>query len=320
MPLVEVVVSPTATPVSKEADEGAGPSSPLLPMEANVLRSSTSSVYQDFCRRICHCEAEPDAPLVAPCYCAGTLRYVHQSCLQRWIKSSDIRCCELCKYQFRMQTKVKPFKEWEKLDMSPLERRKLACSVSFHAIAFTCVVWSLYVLVDRSAEELSLGMLEWPFWTKLVVVAIGFTGGLVFMYVQCTMYAALCKRWRAYNRIILVQNAPDSQMRSRSRQAASPIEPEECRTPRSLWSTSRWRSDKCNEEEGKSGIVATVSGSSLAMSTPEQVIGDSVMWETSVDVPSFPSQEELASLLDVRSTLHYIEEAKQDVVTVESQI
>lgn len=23
--------------------------------------------------------------------------------------------------------------------------------------------------------------LEWPFWTKLVVVAIGFTGGLLFM-------------------------------------------------------------------------------------------------------------------------------------------
>nr|CAG4645825.1 EOG090X0DX7 [Lynceus sp. MCZ IZ 141354] len=90
--------------------------------------------------------------------------------------------------------------------MSPMERRKLACSVTFHAVAFTCVVWSLYVLIDRSAEELAAGLLEWPFWTKLVVVAIGFTGGLVFMYVQCTMYATLCRRWRAYNRVIVVQN------------------------------------------------------------------------------------------------------------------
>jgi hypothetical protein len=30
-----------------------------------------------------------------------------------------------------------------------------------------------------------MGDLKWPFWTKLVVVAIGFTGGLVFMYIQC---------------------------------------------------------------------------------------------------------------------------------------
>jgi hypothetical protein len=29
------------------------------------------------------------------------------------------------------------------------------------------------------------------------------------MYVQCTMYLTLCRRWRAYNRVILVQNAPN---------------------------------------------------------------------------------------------------------------
>lgn len=57
-----------------------------------------------------------------------------------------------------------------------MERRKLACSVTFHAVAFTCVIWSLYVLIDRSAEEYASGQLQWPFWTKLVVVAIGFTG------------------------------------------------------------------------------------------------------------------------------------------------
>lgn len=34
-------------------------------------------------------------------------------------------------------------------------------------------------------------------------------GGVVFMYVQCTMYLTLCRRWRAYNRVILVQNAPN---------------------------------------------------------------------------------------------------------------
>lgn len=70
--------------------------------------------------------------------------------------------------------------QWEKLDMSSMERRKLACSVTFHAVAFTCVIWSLYVLIDRSAEEYYSGQLNWPFWTKLVVVAIGFTGMIIF--------------------------------------------------------------------------------------------------------------------------------------------
>ncbi|XP_067241970.1 E3 ubiquitin-protein ligase MARCH8 isoform X2 [Chanodichthys erythropterus] len=162
------------------------------------------------CCRICHCEGDDESPLITPCHCTGSLRFVHQSCLQQWIKSSDTRCCELCKYDFIMETKLKPLRKWEKLQMTASERRKIMCSVTFHVIAITCVVWSLYVLIDRTAEEIKQGILEWPFWTKLVVVAIGFTGGLVFMYVQCKVYIQLWKRLRAYNRVIYVQNRPET--------------------------------------------------------------------------------------------------------------
>ena len=82
------------------------------------------------------------------------------------------------------------------------------CSVSFHIIAIICVVWSLWVLIERTAQEIKLGQLDWPFWTKLVVVAIGFTGGLVFMYVQCKVYVQLWRRLRAYNCIIMVKEVP----------------------------------------------------------------------------------------------------------------
>ncbi|XP_063348351.1 E3 ubiquitin-protein ligase MARCH8 isoform X1 [Pelmatolapia mariae] len=167
------------------------------------------------CCRICHCEGDDESPLITPCHCTGSLRFVHQSCLQQWIKSSDTRCCELCKYEFIMETKLKPLRKWEKLQMTASERRKIMCSVTFHIIAITCVVWSLYVLIDRTAEEIKSagrvpGILEWPFWTKLVVVAIGFTGGLVFMYVQCKVYIHLWRRLKAYNRVIYVQNRPET--------------------------------------------------------------------------------------------------------------
>ncbi|KAJ8250484.1 hypothetical protein COCON_G00224060 [Conger conger] len=172
-------------------------------------RTSVTPSNQDICR-ICHCEGDEDSPLITPCHCTGSLRFVHQACLQQWIKSSDTRCCELCKYQFIMETKLKPLRKWEKLQMTSSERRKIMCSVTFHVIAITCVVWSLYVLIDRTAEEIKQGILEWPFWTKLVVVAIGFTGGLVFMYVQCKVYIQLWRRLKAYNRVIYVQNRPET--------------------------------------------------------------------------------------------------------------
>lgn len=98
--------------------------------------------------------------------------------------------------------------QWQMLEMTKVERRKTMCSVTFHAIAITCVVWSLYVLIERTSDEIREGALHWPFWTKLIVVAIGFTGGVVFMYVQCKMYVRLCQRWRAFNRVVYVQNRP----------------------------------------------------------------------------------------------------------------
>lgn len=195
--------------------------------ERCASQASTLSTNHDICR-ICHCEGDSDAPLIAPCYCSGSLRHVHEACLQQWIKSSDIRSCELCKFQFVMQSKIKPFAEWEKLDMSPVERRKLACSVTFYGVALACVGWSLYVLIDRIAEEAQRDFLKWPFWTKLVVVAVGFTGGLFFMHVQCKAYLGLLRRWRAFNRIIRVQNAPDRPPREedeeRTSKARSPEE------------------------------------------------------------------------------------------------
>ncbi|XP_069487477.1 E3 ubiquitin-protein ligase MARCHF1 isoform X2 [Ambystoma mexicanum] len=186
------------------------------PSESETVAATYDDMSDDDVEvcRICHCEGDDESPLITPCRCTGTLCYVHQSCLHQWIKSSDTRCCELCKYDFIMETKLKPLCKWEKLQMTTSERRKIVCSVTFHIIAITCVVWSLYVLIDRTAEEIKQGnengVLEWPFWTKLVVVAIGFTGGLVFMYVQCKVYIQLWRRLKAYNRVIFVQNCPDT--------------------------------------------------------------------------------------------------------------
>lgn len=88
--------------------------------------------------------------------------------------------------------------------MSALEVRKLWCAVAFHAVAALCVAWSLYVLVERSVEEARRGFVDWSFWTKLIVVVIGSTGGLVFMYIQFKAYITLCRKWRAFNRYIFI--------------------------------------------------------------------------------------------------------------------
>jgi hypothetical protein len=50
--------------------------------------------------RMCHCEGSVERPLFYPCKCSGSIRYVHQDCLLKWLKvknkfSGTCRC-ELC--------------------------------------------------------------------------------------------------------------------------------------------------------------------------------------------------------------------------------
>ncbi|CAF4745347.1 unnamed protein product, partial [Rotaria sp. Silwood2] len=73
------------------------------------------------------------------------MQYLHQSCLQRLIKNTDVKSYELCKCEFIMHAKTKPFKQ-QKLNMNDVEPCKVVCSVACSLIAGTCVMWCLYVL------------------------------------------------------------------------------------------------------------------------------------------------------------------------------
>ncbi|KAK5865702.1 hypothetical protein PBY51_019950 [Eleginops maclovinus] len=215
----------------QEKGSGGGDMSVPTPQNHCDMNGGTQPQYSEDSEmevcRICHCEGDDECQLITPCRCTGSLSYVHQFCLNQWIKSSDTRCCELCKFDFVMEMTLKPLCTWEKLHMSKAERRKIFCSVLFHLLAVVCMLWSVYVLVKRTAEEIRIGkndefwrvsllkyyspfgVLEWPFWTKLIVVALGLTGGLIFMYIQCKVYLQLWRRLKAFNRIITVQNCPE---------------------------------------------------------------------------------------------------------------
>lgn len=59
--------------------------------------------------RICHAEDDLDN-LLAPCKCSGTLKYVHQFCLEEWKKLSpkfNKKRCEICKVLFFKKVKHK---------------------------------------------------------------------------------------------------------------------------------------------------------------------------------------------------------------------
>ncbi|KAJ1862452.1 hypothetical protein LPJ78_004703 [Coemansia sp. RSA 989] len=52
-----------------------------------------------FCR-VCRGEGTAEEPLFFPCRCSGSIKYVHQSCLEEWLAHSNKKYCELCEYEY----------------------------------------------------------------------------------------------------------------------------------------------------------------------------------------------------------------------------
>lgn len=52
--------------------------------------------------RVCYMAFGSDELMCAPCKCSGSIQFVHQECLERWLEHSKKSTCELCssKYQF----------------------------------------------------------------------------------------------------------------------------------------------------------------------------------------------------------------------------
>lgn len=84
----------------------------ILPVKRLSSTLSTSSFSCPFCR-ICHDSStdETVGRLIAPCLCDGSLKYVHENCVQRWITISNTKKCELCHFEYETHTYTKPFKD-----------------------------------------------------------------------------------------------------------------------------------------------------------------------------------------------------------------
>lgn len=84
-------LNPNETTSNKNSESVLADTDPLI-----VRVSLDPESHEDKCSvnssllmcRICHCEETSEEYLISPCYCTGTLRHVHQSCLQQWLKSN----------------------------------------------------------------------------------------------------------------------------------------------------------------------------------------------------------------------------------------
>ncbi|GBG74019.1 hypothetical protein CBR_g17730 [Chara braunii] len=69
-------------------------------MSVDVNEGSVRADTDEEVCRICRTAGTEEAPLYFPCACSGSIKYVHQDCLQRWLSHSNAQRCEVCKQEF----------------------------------------------------------------------------------------------------------------------------------------------------------------------------------------------------------------------------
>lgn len=79
-------------------------SASIIPKTGDASLWANTEEDEDCCR-VCHGEAEATRPLFHPCRCSGSIKFVHQDCLQTWLKISNQSNpkCELCGEHFHFR-------------------------------------------------------------------------------------------------------------------------------------------------------------------------------------------------------------------------
>ncbi|KAJ4459559.1 putative E3 ubiquitin-protein ligase MARCH1/8 [Paratrimastix pyriformis] len=125
------------------------------------------------------------SPLIAPCRCRGSLKFVHQACLLQWIQSSSNEAntgqghalngfqCEICRAPMEIQMVTKPlivmfFTWWSTCSLMRLRANGIGTVLFLLAVGCPRA-WSL---PPRFSASLILGCLGWWFLTGIQMGAM----------------------------------------------------------------------------------------------------------------------------------------------------
>ena len=97
--------------------------------------------------RICYEKDKKNDLLIIPCKCEGTIKYVHQSCIKKWIINSnnylDNPSCEICKSKFLIKIENSTYLDKKKL-------LKAILIISIILIIFIGLFFTVYFILLSS--------------------------------------------------------------------------------------------------------------------------------------------------------------------------
>ena len=78
------------------------------PAASDLKKAGCVSIGEDECRI---CQSSGEEVLISPCKCAGSTKWVHESCLVKWFQVSQTSSCELCSCHVAVKKRTKPLRQ-----------------------------------------------------------------------------------------------------------------------------------------------------------------------------------------------------------------
>lgn len=153
--------------------------------------------------RICFEHGNDESPLISPCRCSGSVRYIHEECLKTWLVSQDGDLaegkCELCKTKYIMTFEISN-------KCVPKESLRQGISHFLFIPLLSAVVAMLFVIVYLLADKYlaEADSQERGYMIALIIVC-GISGLVIFLLI-CNSIKESCIVAKLANWIIFTQN------------------------------------------------------------------------------------------------------------------
>jgi uncharacterized membrane protein len=184
------------------------PSSPTEATVAQIESDSASNSARD--RELAEAEEEPECryckengphsvsggPLIAPCSCKGSMKYVHaEPCLRLWLETRHageaMPKCEICNEAYAIAYTERFTCSWQAMCSAQSWNSYFECAGV--CVMIGCLVTTLWVLFKQSGQTMEFAAL-----TNYAVMA---ALGLVLFFASLVTVKKICARWWRDNSI-----------------------------------------------------------------------------------------------------------------------
>ena len=106
--------------------------------------------------RICYEVESIENPVITPCECSGSMKYIHEQCLKTWIlsqtKDPKVFSCDICKYAIKMEIQLESIFSRKNVKKEMFKMVLLPCIIF---IVTTILAFICFTLFSKSSTSVS---------------------------------------------------------------------------------------------------------------------------------------------------------------------